>query len=46
MTANVEQIGLEEEEEKHGGGEETDGKVGLVPVKPGHDYTGKPHSTL
>lgn len=28
------------------GGEETDGKAGLVPTIPRHDYTGKPSSTL
>lgn len=28
------------------GGEETDGKAGLVPTIPRHDYTGKPPPTL
>lgn len=43
MIANVEQIGLEGKRGETGkGGEETDGKAGLVPTIPRHDDAGKP----
>lgn len=45
MIANVEQIGLGGGETARRG-EETDGKAGLVPTIPRHDYAGNPPPTV